>query len=198
MVAGHTGDEAGARAALADAGPDIRAAGLAALARMGALRVEDLAAALTDPAPAVRRRACDLAGRNGVTTLVAPLVRSLSDGSSPVVEAACLALGELGGPAASGADTVATLAAVAGAHQDPLCREAAVASLGAIGAPDGLAAVLAALSDKPAVRRRAVVALAAFEGETVDQALATAATDSDWQVRQVAEDLLGARPRLGH
>ena len=56
------------------------------------------------------------------------------------------------------------LASAGSGHADPLCREAAVAALGAIGDPAGLAAVLAALEDKPAVRRRAAVALAAFEG----------------------------------
>ena len=45
-------------------------------------------------------------------------------------------------------------------------------------------------TDKPAVRRRAVVALAAFEGPEVDAALERAKEDRDWQVRQIAEDLL--------
>jgi HEAT repeat protein len=71
-----------------------------------------------------------------------------------------------------------------------LCREAAVAALGAIGDPVGLPAVLAALDDKPAIRRRAAVALAAFEGPDVDDALRRCLDDRDWQVRQVAEDLL--------
>ena len=54
---------------------------------------------------------------------------------------------------------------------------------------DGLAAVLAACRDKPAVRRRAVLALAPFTGPDVDAALAAALDDRDWQVRQAAEDL---------
>ena len=82
------------------------------------------------------------------------------------------------------------LAAVDGGHSDPLCREAAVAALGAIGDPDGLVAVLGALDDKPANRRRAAAALAAFEGPEVDAALQRCLDDRDWQVRQVAEDLL--------
>ena len=53
----------------------------------------------------------------------------------------------------------------------------------------GLPAILAATRDKPAVRRRAVIALAPFEGPEVDEALARALTDRDWQVRQAAEDL---------
>jgi HEAT repeat protein len=71
-----------------------------------------------------------------------------------------------------------------------LCRESAVAALGAIGDPTGLPAILAALDDKPAVRRRAAVALAAFTGPSVEAALRRCLDDRDWQVRQVAEDLL--------
>jgi HEAT repeat protein len=40
------------------------------------------------------------------------------------------------------------------------------------------------------VRRRAVLALAPFEGPEVDAALQAATTDRDWQVRQAAEDLM--------
>jgi HEAT repeat protein len=68
-------------------------------------------------------------------------------------------------------------------------REAAVAALGAIGDPAGLAAVLAATRDRATVRRRAVLALAPFDGPGVDAALERARTDRDWQVRQAAEDL---------
>jgi HEAT repeat protein len=69
-------------------------------------------------------------------------------------------------------------------------REAAVAALGAIGDTAGLPAILAATRDKPAVRRRAVIALAPFDGPEVEAALRTALGDRDWQVRQAAEDLL--------
>ena len=101
--------------------------------------------------------------------------------------------------ATGSADAVAAvraLGAIATSHPEPLCREAAVAALGSLRAVAGLPAVLAALDDKPAVRRRAVVALAGFDGPEVDAALAKAAEDVDWQVRQVAEDLRGYRPRL--
>ena len=70
-------------------------------------------------------------------------------------------------------------------------REAAVAALGSVGDKAGLPAVLAATTDKPAIRRRAVVALAAFEGPEVEAALRRAMDDRDWQVRQIAEDLSG-------
>ncbi len=72
---------------------------------------------------------------------------------------------------------------------DALVREAAVAALGAIGDVRGLAAILAGCTDKPAIRRRAVLALAPFDGPEVEAALAAARDDRDWQVRQAAEDL---------
>ena len=81
------------------------------------------------------------------------------------------------------------LCAAATGHDDPLVRESAVAALGAVGDPRGLPAILAACADRPPIRRRAVLALAPFEGPEVDAALDRARVDSDWQVRQAAEDL---------
>ena len=69
-------------------------------------------------------------------------------------------------------------------------REAAVAALGAIGDPSTLPVILAACDDKPAIRRRAVLALAAFDGDEVEARLRAALEDKDWQTRQAAEDLL--------
>ncbi|MDP9074547.1 MAG: hypothetical protein M3N98_10305, partial [Actinomycetota bacterium] len=183
-VAGHQGDEPAARHGLGDNSGDVRATALGALARMNHLTVADIASGLADPSPVVRRRACELSvGMNvDITT-------ALADDDPLVVEAACFALGE-GGPDANRRDrTISALNAVATSHDDPLCREAAIAALGAAGVRHGLAAILAGLNDKPAVRRRAVIALAAFEGPDVDEALARARTDRDWQVRQAAEDL---------
>ena len=73
---------------------------------------------------------------------------------------------------------------------DPLVREAAVAALGALGDEQGLPAV-AATTDKPAVRRRAVLALAAFDGPEVDAAWERARSDRDRQVRDAVDELLG-------
>ena len=87
---------------------------------------------------------------------------------------------------------MAALVEVARSHDDPLCRESAIAALGAIGDPAGLAAILAGLDDKPEVRRRAVIALAPFDGPEVDAALLRATTDRDKQVRAAASELLGA------
>jgi len=83
------------------------------------------------------------------------------------------------------------LIAMTTGHSEPLVREAAVAALGAIGDDRGLPAILSACGDKPAIRRRAILALAPFDGPEVDAALDHAMQDRDWQVRQAAEDLLG-------
>jgi HEAT repeat protein len=103
-----------------------------------------------------------------------------------VAEVAAWASGERE-PAERG--VVEVLAALTVGHEDALVREAAVAALGAIGDEAGLAAILAATTDKATVRRRAILALAPFEGRAVDEALALAREDRDWQVRQAAEDL---------
>ncbi|HVF33567.1 MAG TPA: HEAT repeat domain-containing protein, partial [Acidimicrobiales bacterium] len=115
------------------------------------------------------------------------LVPLLDDPDPLVVEAAAWALGERATPETV---VVGRLSQVATDHDDPLAREAAVAALGAIGDPGGLAAILRATTDRPAVRRRATLALAPFEGPQVDEALQRALQDRDWQVRQAAEDLL--------
>jgi len=181
-LAGHIGDQAGARALLADPDPGVRATALGALGRMGLVVEDDVRAALADPSPEVRRRACEVA----VAVAGVDLVPMLDDDDAGVVEVAAWALGER---ADAGGDVVARVAAVAAGHEDPLCREAAVAALGAIGDERGLPAILAATRDRPAIRRRAVIALAPFAGPEVDSALAAALTDRDWQVRQAAEDL---------
>jgi HEAT repeat protein len=184
-VAGHRGDTATVRAFLHDPAPAVRATALGALARAGGLTGDDLRAGLADHDPAVRARAAELcAGWPGDQ---APGLRPVLDDADPaVVEAAAWASGERVPPEPG---VVAALGAVATGHDDPLCREAAVAALGAIGDAAGLPAVLAATADRPAVRRRAVLALAPFEGPEVDAALARALEDRDWQVRQAAEDI---------
>lgn len=182
-LAGHTGDEEAARTLLTDAAPGVRSASLGALARMRRLAASDLVDALADPAPAVRRRASELS----VGLPEVDMQPMLADPDPFVVEAAAWAIGERSDSAAT-----AAVARVATEHADPLCREAAVAALGAIGDDRGLPAILAAQADRPAVRRRAVIALAPFQGPAVDAALERAREDRDWQVRQAAEDLLEA------
>jgi HEAT repeat protein len=195
-LAGHRGDEQAARQALTDPAPRVRATALGAVARMGRLQLSDVSAGLADHAAVVRRRACDVSVSLPTADAVVPgLVAALADAEVAVAEAACFALGELGGldPGAV-SPAVAALAVVATEHRDQLAREAAVAALGAIGHEAGLPAILAATSDKPAVRRRAVLALAPFAGADVEHALARARSDRDWQVRQAADDLSGPLP----
>lgn len=146
-------------------------------------------AAAGDADPDVRRRAAEVAPPVAATGIDvgADLVRMVRSDEGLVAEAAAFALGELApSPAA-----VDTLVEQARDHDDPLVREACVAALGSLGDPAGLPAVVAGMSDRPPVRRRAVLALAAFEGEDVEAALHAALHDRDWQVRQAAEDLLG-------
>jgi HEAT repeat protein len=208
-LAGHLGDLEGARAGLGDPDDGVRAVALGALRRVQCLDAHTLAAAFSDPAAVVRRRACEevvAIGPSRPPAATTWVTDRLDDGDPTVVEASCFALGELfGNPNAESDETqepasgelpppdrgsaVGALASVATGHADALCREAAVAALGAIGDLGGLAAILTATRDKPAVRRRAVLALAPFEGPEVDLALRRALDDRDWQVRQAAEDL---------
>ena len=183
-LAGHTGDADRARALRDDPDPGVRATALAALGRLGQAGPTEIRDALADPSPQVRRRACRVA----IAVPEVDLAAMLDDEDAGVVEVAAWALGER---AEAGGEVVARLSAVATGHEDPLCREAAVAALGAIGDEYGLPAILAATRDKPAIRRRAVIALAPFEGPEVEAALARALRDRDWQVRQAAEDLTG-------
>jgi HEAT repeat protein len=184
-----------------DADPRVRAAALGALARLPDPPTDAWRRAATDADPALRRRAADVApafagptaaedpGESGDGRTVAEgLLILLEDSEAAVAEAAAWALGELGMEAV-GPEAVGRLCEKAQGHGDPLVREAAVAALGALGDEGGLEAVLAACRDKPSIRRRAVLALAAFEGPEVDAALQAALADKDWQTRQAAEDL---------
>ena len=181
-LAGHRGDAAGARALLRDPDPGVRATALGALGRLGEACEEDVRGALADPSAEVRRRGCQV----GIGLAGVDLADMLADEDAGVVEMAAWALGER---AEAVGHVVARLSAVAADHEDPLCREAAVAALGAIGDERGVPAILKATRDRPAIRRRAVIALAPFSGPDVDAALAAALQDRDWQVRQAAEDL---------
>jgi HEAT repeat protein len=184
--AGHAGDIAFARAALADPDDGVRASALGALLRSGALEAADLSAAVSDPSPAVRRRAAEVVAAAPAACRT-PILSLTDDADATVVEVAAWALGELDPPEAGSVERLITLATT---HGDALVREAAVAALGSLGDPSALPAVLTATADKATVRRRAVLALAAFEGPEVEAALEHARTDRDWQVRQAAEDLL--------
>ena len=189
-LAGHTGDVDGARRGLVAADPAVRAAALGALERLGVLADGDVMLALTDDSAAVRRRAATISARHpGVELLVA-----LSDRDSTVVEIAAWACGEREVVSDAILDRLVELAMLTSV--DALVRESSVAALGAIGDDRGLDAILTATTDKPAIRRRAVLALAPFldpdhdRASEIAAALERALTDRDWQVRQAAEDLV--------
>ena len=181
-AAGHTGDAPLARAALADADPAARELALGALVRLGHLTDDELRTALADVVASVRRRAVELAALRPGTDLRA----SLADTDPTVVEMAAWACGEHENVSD---ETLQRLIALATEAEVPLVREACVAALGAIGDERGLPAILAGCGDSPAVRRRAVLALAPFDGDEVETAIELALADRDWQVRQAAEDL---------
>jgi HEAT repeat protein len=173
-----------------DPDPRARAAALGALVRAEPAEAAAVwLLAVADASPVVRRRAVELAPAMPRDVRVTRAVLdTLTDRDVTVVEAAAWALGELDDSARE-AGAVAALATVTRDHRDALAREAAVAALGALGDADALPAILDACNDKPAVRRRAVLALAPFEGREVDAAIDAALADRDWQVRQAAEDL---------
>lgn len=185
-IAGHSGDIDTARSLLDDPAPGVRATALGALSRLAALGTDEHVTALDDPAAPVRRRAVALAAR--IPGDHPPsIVTALGDDDPVVAETAAWACGERTPPEPGAAEALTSLAT---SHPEHLVREAAVAALGAIGDPIGLPAVLAALDERATLRRRAVVALAAFDGPEVDDALRRALDDRDRQVRQTAEDLL--------
>lgn len=186
VLAGHAGDADAARAAWGDPDGRVREAALGALERCDALDADVLRDALSDHETLVRRRAAELAARHADVELLA----TLDDPDPDVVEVAAWACGEqLETSNDPDLTVVQRLASLATDHDAPLVREAAAAALGAIGHPAGLPAILHACGDKPQIRRRAVLALAPFDGPEVDAAIERALTDRDWQVRQAAEDL---------
>ena len=186
-IAGHAGDAATARAGLVDPSPSVRSTALGALERLGVLADDVLADALRDDDPGVRRRAAEVAATHpGVD-----LVPALADPDDRVVEVAAWACGE---HESARDEVVEALLALGSGAPEPLVRESAVAALGAIGDRRAIDVIVAATSDKPAIRRRAVLALAPFlddheHAERVAAAVDACRSDRDWQVRQAAEDL---------
>jgi len=185
-MAGHTGDLDVAHRGLAAGDPATRATALGALERLGSLSSAALHTALADESPVVRRRAAEVAARHPDIDLL-PLLR---DDDASVVEMAAWACGEHESHRVAIVDE---LIGLAGTAPDSLVREASVAALGAIGDERALATIIAACSDKPAIRRRAVLALAPFDGDDVEATIDRALEDRDWQVRQAAEDLRRAQ-----
>jgi HEAT repeat protein len=186
LSAGHNGDEPTARTGLVDSAPHIRAGALEALQRLGALSDSDLIAAMDDDATEVRRRCGELLSRTFRPALRASLATALHDPEPDVVEAAATALGE---DSDIDDETLDLLHNLTANHDDPLCRESAIAALGSLGKTRSLDHILAAMADKPNVRRRAVLALTPYDDPRADQAMNDALEDKDRQVRTLAAEL---------
>ena len=176
------GDLSLARELCGDGDPRVRASSIAVLSENDALDESLIALGLSDPNPLVRMSVARAAAQNSSISVL----ELLNDEDSSVVEIACWAAGE---QTEHNDSLIDALSAIAIEHEDALCRESAVAALGAIGDARGLESILKATKDIATVRRRAVIALAPFEGQAVTDALQLALSDRDWQVRQAAEDL---------
>lgn len=163
-----------------------RVLALRAAVRQSLLTSDDWRRALGDHEVDVRREALNLIAHAAVRdpVIYIDIVGLLSDPDPLVVDGAVFALGEH-----LYVDAVEQLCAVALDHEDARCRESAVVALGEIGDDRGRSAVLAALDDKPSVRRRAIVALSNFEGPDIEAALERASGDRDWQVRAAVSQL---------
>ena len=194
VVAGHLGDSETLLRGLADSDAMVRTAALGGLARIERLTEVQLIRGLSDGETVVVRRSVELSGHELASSALVDshLLARAQGNDDDLAEVSVWALGERweerGNEA--GADAILNvIEAAALRHADALVREAAVAALGSIGAERSIAVIIEAATDKATVRRRAVIALAPFEGPEVEAALAAAREDRDWQVRQAAEDL---------
>ena len=162
--------------------PDVRATALRVLDNEGKLEKGIVERSLSDSAFKVRNALAYLISRNRDI----PAMKFLLDEDAEIVEVACWGIGERGD---ASAEVLDVLQSITESHSDSLCRESAVAALGALGNRDTLGSILKAVEDIATVRRRAVLALAPFDGPEVELAIAKALEDRDWQVRQAAEDI---------
>ena len=186
IQAGFTGDATLARAGLTHSEGLIRVSALRALHRMNQLTSDDLTTCISDTNADVRRTVVELSAQFSDVEIH----HLINDADLFVAEMAAWALGER---TAITDVEIEMLIHHTTEHAEPVVREACAAALGSLGDERGLQAILSACADKPAVRRRAILALAAFEGNEVDAALTAALEDKDWQVRQNAEYLINPR-----
>lgn len=194
--AGHTGDRRVVEEALDYADPRARVVAIGAAARLDMVDVARLIGFLADESADVRYRALEVLPKLADRALAADAVTGLLE-DPELAEMAAFTLGEIEPVAEARVRAVDALGRQAAEHDDALCRESAVAALGALG--EGRNVILNACGDIATVRRRAVLALAPFDGPDVHAALTAALDDRDWQVRQAAEDLLSieADPQSG-
>jgi HEAT repeat protein len=163
-----------------------RVLALRGLVRLNLMSLERWQRVLSDDDPDVRRDALEQLAHAPLddANVLDVVVQLLDDADALVVDAAVFVLGEH-----TYVDSVERLCVIASEHDDARCRESAIASLGAIGDDRARAVILAALSDKAPIRRRAIVALANYEGPDIEAALEAASEDKDWQVRSAVTQL---------
>jgi len=189
LLASHEGNPELLCTAFAHDNHHIRSLALHGLLKNNVLTDEHIRRAEVDPSRLVRHRLAQL----GAVEPRINLSVLLHDVDFAVAETAAWSLGER-------VDVTAeefALLLEGGAHHDhAIVRESCIAALGAIGDPRAVPVILEGCNDKPAVRRRAILALAPFDGPEVTAALEKALLDRDWQVRQAAEDLLAIEKEL--
>ena len=144
-----------------------------------------------DSSPAVRRECAEVLGRSEAPP-VPELLRALASDDRPEVrEAAATALGEAADPSAVND----LIRAAANEEEDKLVREAAVAALGATGDERARPVLLQLIaSGPPQIRRRCVPALSVFDGDDIEHAIRQAAADRNPMVRDAAELMVGRQP----
>ena len=143
----------------------------------------------SDPEPSVRAAAAQALAASSDP---APLLAAGDDVTAEVREAIAYALGEIGDAAA-----LPWLQRAAAGDGDDGTREAAVAALGAIGDESSVPLLVElGSSAPPKVRRRAVVALSAFETPDALSAIQAALNDRNPMVKEVAEMLAGGNDDL--
>jgi hypothetical protein len=171
-----------------------RALAWSARKRNGLLEARDVTEMLRDDSVVVARRGIEFA----VDFAEIDLVVFLEGTDLDLAEVSAFTLGER---ASRGGNTNVELAALremAEHHDDALCREAAIAALGA--AAEHLdesdsnriatrTVLLAALEDKATIRRRAIVGLCLFDDPESVARVSAARSDRDTQVRRIAKAL---------
>jgi HEAT repeat protein len=174
------------RTNLHSADPRHRILALRGIVRRDLITPQDWMTAMGDENVDVRREALNQIAHVTISDdeVMRAVAHCLDDEDALVVDGAIFALGEHLYVAA-----VEKMCVIATSHDDARCRESAIAALGAIGDDRARPAILAALDDKPPVRRRAIVALSNFEGPDIEAALARASEDRDWQVRAAVNQL---------
>jgi HEAT repeat protein len=166
--------------------PRYRVLALRGLVRRSLMNTDLWHRVLRDDDVEVRRDALQQIAHDPVQepALLDTVLDMLGDDDALVVEGAAFALGEHLYVAA-----LSALCVVAKDHEDARCRESAIAALGSIGDDRARATIIESLKDKPAIRRRAIVALSNFEGSDIEAALDEAGEDRDWQVRSAVTQL---------